>query len=158
MRNSIIPWMDIIAFKWFGVEMSLSSSLFDSWTDPEFIKMGRRVLIGQGATVMSSMNIGKYLIIKKVIFDDYVVIGGHATVSPGTIVGKDSVVGAISTTTYNQILEPGFIYFGIPVIKLKPNKYAEERRDILMKRDVDDERKFEVEHEINIEEDKRDHT
>jgi len=158
MRNSIIPWMDILAFKWFGVEMSLSSSLFDSWTDPEFVKMGRRVLIGQGATVMSSMNIGKYLIIKKVIFDDYVVIGGHATVSPGTIVGKDSVVGAISTTTYNQILEPGFIYFGIPVIKLKPNKYAEERRDILMKRDVDDERKFEVEYEINIEEDKRDHT
>ena len=138
--------------------MSLSSSLFDSWCDGEFIKMGRRVLIGQGATIMSSMVVGKYLLIKDVILDDYVVIGGQSTISPGTIVGKDSVVGAISTTTYNQILEPGWIYFGIPVIKLKKNRYAEERRDIVMKKDVDEERKFEVEHEINIDEDKKDLT
>jgi len=158
IRNWPLPWMDILAFRWFGIKMSLSSSLFDSWCDGEFIKMGRRVLIGQGATIMSSMVVGKYLIIKDVILDDYVVIGGHSTISPGTIVGKDSVVGAISTTTYNQILEPGWIYFGIPVIKLKKNRYAEERRDIVMKKDVDEERKFEVEHEINIEEDKKDLT
>ncbi len=158
IRNWPLPWMDILAFKWFGIKMTLSSSLFDSWCDGEFIKMGRRVLIGQGATIMSSMVVGKYLIIKDVILDDYVVIGGHSTISPGTIVGKDSVVGAISTTTYNQILEPGWIYFGIPVIKLKKNRYAEERRDIVMKKDVDEERKFEVEHEINIEEDKKDLT
>jgi len=158
IRNWPLPWMDILAFKWFGIKMTLSSSLFDSWCDGEFIKMGRRVLIGQGATIMSSMVVGKYLLIKDVILDDYVVIGGQSTISPGTIVGKDSVVGAISSTTYNQILEPGWIYFGIPVIKLKKNRYAEERRDIVMKKDVDEERKFEVEHEINIEEDKKDLT
>ncbi len=156
MRNSPIPWMDILAFKWFGVEMNLSSSLYDSWTDAEFIKFGRSVIVGQGATVMSSMVIGKYLIIKKVIFDDYAMVGGQSIVAPGTIVGKDSVVGAVSTTTYNQVLEPGWIYFGIPVIKLKPNKYAEQRRDILTKRDVDAETKFQVEHEVNVEKNKKD--
>jgi len=155
IRNWPLPWMDILAFKWFGIKMSLSSTLWDSWTDGEFIQFGRRVIVGQAATVMSSSIIGKYLIIKKVILDDYVVIGGQAILSPGTIVGKDSVVGALSTTNYDQVLEPGWIYFGIPVIKLKPNKYAEGRRDILMKRNVDEEIKFEVEHEVNIDEDKK---
>ncbi|MFX0000650.1 MAG: hypothetical protein ACFE88_11065 [Candidatus Hermodarchaeota archaeon] len=157
IRNWPLPWMDILAFKWFGIKMSLSSTLWDSWCDGEFITFGRRVIIGQGASVMSSSIIGKYLIIKRVILDDYVVVGGQAIVSPGTIIGRDSVVGALSTTTYNQVLEPGWIYFGIPVIKLKPNKYAEGRRDILMKRDVDEEKKFEIEHEINIDEDKKDY-
>ncbi|MFX1569589.1 MAG: hypothetical protein ACFFCV_14610 [Promethearchaeota archaeon] len=155
IRNWPLPWMDILAFKWFGIKMSLSSTLWDSWTDGEFIQFGRRVIVGQAATVMSSSIIGKYLIIKKIILGDYVVIGGQAIVSPGTIIGKDSVVGALSTTNYDQVLEPEWIYFGIPVIKMKPNKYAEGRRNILVKRNVDEEIKFEVEHEVNIDEDKK---
>ncbi|MFW9825702.1 MAG: hypothetical protein ACFFE4_22360, partial [Candidatus Thorarchaeota archaeon] len=71
IRNWPIPWMDILAFKWFGIKMTLSSSLYDSWCDGEFITFGRRVLVGQGTTIMSSMVIGKYLIIKKVICGDY---------------------------------------------------------------------------------------
>jgi len=156
IRNWPIPWMDILAFKWFGVKMTLSSSLYDSWCDGEFVTFGRRVLIGQGATIMSSMVVGNYLIIKKVICGDYSLVGGHATVAPGTIIGEDTFVSALSTTVYSQILEPGWIYLGIPCIKLKPNKYAESQREILMKRDVDEEKKFEVEHEVNIDEEKKD--
>ncbi len=150
IRNWPLPWMDILAFKWFGVKMSLSSSLYDSWCDGEFITFGRRVLIGQGSTIMSSMVIGRYLIIKNVICGDYSLVGGHTTIAPGTIIGEDTFVSAISNTLYNQILEPGWIYLGIPVIKLKENKYAKERRDIIMKRDVDEEQKFEIEHEVNV--------
>lgn len=112
-------------------------------------------MIGQGANLMSSMVVGKYLIISRIILDDYALVGGHTTIAPGTIVGKDTVVAAVSITTFNQVLEPGYIYIGIPVIKLKPNKYAESRRDIIVKRDVDKEVKFHVEHEVNIEEDKK---
>ncbi len=155
MRNCPIPWADVLAFKWFGIKMGFSSYLYDAWCDGEFLYLGRKVVVGQGATLMSSMVVGKYLIISKIFLDDYALIGGHTTIAPGTIVGKDTVVGAISTTTYNQILEPGFIYTGIPVIKLKPNKYAESRRDIIVKKDVDEEVKFDVEHEVNIEEDKK---
>jgi acetyltransferase-like isoleucine patch superfamily enzyme len=158
IRNWPLPWMDILAFKWFGVKMTLSSSLYDSWCDGEFITFGRRVLIGQGATIMSSMVVGRYLIIKNVICGDYSLVGGHATVAPGTIIGEDTFVSALSTSVYSQILEPGWIYLGIPCIKLKPNKYAESKREILMKRDVDEEKKFEIEHEINIDEDKKDLT
>ena len=155
VRNWPLPWMDILVFKWFGIKINFSCGLWDSWCDAEFIHFGRKVLIGQGATVMSSMVIGKYLIIKKVIFDDYSLLGGHSIISPGTIVGKETLVGAISYSLYNQVLEPGWVYFGMPIQKLKKNKYAEERRNKIMKRDVDEEKKFEIDHDINIEEDKK---
>jgi acetyltransferase-like isoleucine patch superfamily enzyme len=156
MRNCPLPWTDVIALKLFGVKMDFSSHLYDAWCDAEFIKFGRKNLIGQGATVMSSMIIGKYLLIKRLIFDDYVMIGGHTTIAPGTIIGKESVIGALCSTTYNQIFKPGWIFFGIPAIPLKENKYAEERRDILIKRHLDEARKYQIVHEVNIDEDKKD--
>ncbi len=156
MNNSPAPVIDILGFRWFGMKLDFSSHLYDAWCDAEFVKFGRQVTIGQGASVMSSMVVGKYLIIKKIIFDDYVVIGGQSTIAPGTIVGKDTVIGAVSVTKFNQILEDGWLYMGVPVRKLKPNKYAEERRNVISKRDVDDETVYEVKHEINIDEDKKD--
>ncbi|MFX1531064.1 MAG: hypothetical protein ACFFBC_08125, partial [Promethearchaeota archaeon] len=141
--------------KLFGIEMDSSSHLNDAWCDVEFIKFGRKNLIGQGASIMSSMVVGKYLIIKKVVCDDYIMVGGLSTIAPGTIMGKESVIGALSSTTVNQILEPLWVYFGFPAIKLKENKYAEERRDVILKRDVDGATKFEMEHEVNIDEDKK---
>ena len=154
VRNCPLPWIDTLAFRWFGVKMDFSSHLQDSWCDMEFIKFGRKVLVGQGAVVMSSMVVGKYLIIKEIIFSDYSLIGGMSCVSPGTITGKDSFLGGVSATVFGQFLEPEWIYFGIPCIKLKPNKLAGSR--FLTKSIVDDEQAISIEHEINIEEDKKD--
>ncbi len=155
LRNSPLTWLDMIAFKALGLEMDAGSHLNDAWCDAEFVKIGRKVLVGQGATVMSSMVIGKYLIIKKVIFDDYSMVGGHTTIAPGTIIGHDGVIGAISSTSYCQVLKDNWIYFGFPAIALKENKYAEERRDLIVKRDVDGEEKFELDYDVNIDEDKK---
>jgi len=152
LNNSPLPWSDAWAFRWFGVKMNFSSHLNDAWCDVEFISFGRQVLVGQGAVVMSSMVVGQYLIIKRVILDDYVVIGGQSTVAPGTIIGKDTVLGPASCTSFKQLLESGWIYFGIPGIKLKPNKYAESQREIISKKLADEEQKFEVVHDINIDE------
>ena len=150
LNNSPIPWSDAWAFRWFGVKMNFSSHLNDAWCDVEFADFGRRVMVGQGAVVMSSMVVGKYLIIKKVILDDYVVVGGQSTVAPGTFVGKDTVIGATTSTSYKQLLEPGWIYLGNPGIKLKPNRYAESKRNIIVKKDADEETKFEVNHNVNV--------
>jgi UDP-3-O-[3-hydroxymyristoyl] glucosamine N-acyltransferase len=155
LRNSPLTWLDMLAFKALGLKMDSGSHLNDAWCDAEFVDIGRKVLVGQGATVMSSMVIGKYLIIKKVIFDDYSMVGGHTTIAPGTIIGHDSVIGAVSSTSYCQVLKDNWIYFGFPAIPLKENKYAEERRDLIIKRDVDDEEKFEMDHEVNVDEDKK---
>ena len=155
LRNSPLPWLDVIAFRWFGIRMDFSSHLNDAWCDAEFVDFGRNILVGQGATLMSSMVVGKYLIIKRVIFEDYVLVGGQTTIAPGTIIRHDTMIGALSTTTYDQVLDPNWIYFGIPAIKLKENKYAKIRRNIITKRSVDDETKIETTAEVNIDEDKK---
>lgn len=155
MRNSPLPWTDLVALKLFGVDMDSSSHLNDAWCDAEFITFGRKNLVGQGATIMSSMVVGKYLIIKRVVCDDYIMVGGATTIAPGTIIGKETLIGALSSTTVNQVLEPMWVYFGYPAIKLKENKYAEERSEVILKRDVDGAKKYEMEHEINIDKDKK---
>ena len=155
IRNWPLPWLDVLAFRWFGVSMDFSSHLNDAWCDAEFIKFGNNVTIGQGAVIMSSMVVGNYLIIKRITFEDFALVGGQSTIAPGTHFGKDTVLGAVSVTTLNQKLEDGWIYSGIPARKLKPNQYAEMRRDIIHKVDVDEEEKVDVEHEVNIDEDKK---
>ena len=135
--------------------MGFSAHLNDAWCDTEFVELGRRVMVGQGAVIMSSMVVGKYLFIKKVILDDYVVVGGQDTIAPGTIIGTDSVIGALSTTNYGQVLEDGWIYFGIPGVKLKENRYSESKREFIRKVDVDDDKKYEIKHDVNIDDDKK---
>jgi hypothetical protein len=156
LNNCPLPWMDVLAFRWFGVKVDFSSHMIDAWVDTEFISFGRKVMIGQGAVVMSSMILGKYLIIKKVYLDDYTVVGGQTSVSPGTIIGQDTVLGALSTTTFNQLLEQSWIYFGFPARKLKVNKYAENKPGTIKRINVDDALKYDVEFDINIDEDKKD--
>ncbi|MHA1107270.1 MAG: hypothetical protein ACTSPN_16375 [Promethearchaeota archaeon] len=155
LRNWPLPWLDVVAFRWFGVKMDFSSHLNDAWVDCEFIEFGNNITVGQGAVLMSSMVVGNYLIIKKITLDDFSLIGGQSTIAPGTHFGKDTVLGAVSVTTLNQRLEGGWIYGGIPARKLKPNKYAEERKATIHKIDVDEGEKVEVEHDINIDEDKK---
>jgi len=156
MSRSPLPWIVMWGFRWFGVRIDFSSHLQEAWVDTGFINFGRKITVGQGAVVMSSMVVGNYLIIKRTIFDDYAVIGGVSNIAPGTYIGRDSVIGAFSTTIYDQILDEGWIYFGIPAIKLKPNKYAEDRREVIIRRVVDEDKKYEEKHVIIIDEDKKD--
>jgi len=155
LNNCPLPWMDVLAFRWFGVKVDFSSHMIDAWVDTEFINFGRKVMVGQGAVVMSSMILGKYLIIKRVYLDDYTVVGGQTSVSPGTIIGQDTVLGALSTTTFNQVLEQSWIYFGFPAKKLKVNKYAEVKPGAIKRIDVDNAIAYDVEFDINIDDDKR---
>ncbi|MFW9829544.1 MAG: hypothetical protein ACFFEY_18365 [Candidatus Thorarchaeota archaeon] len=156
MNNGPLPWIVMWGFRWMGINVDFSSHMQDAWADGAFIEFGRNVTVGQGALVMSSMVVGKYLIIKKVILGDYSVVGGLNLISPGTLVGRESVSGAFSATIPNQTIEPGWIYLGPHYArKLKPNKYAEQRRDIIYEKHVDDEIKFKVQQEVNIDEDKK---
>ena len=71
--------------------------------------------------------------------------------------GKESIIGAFSGTIPNQVIDHGWIYLGpYAVRKFKPNKYAEQRRDIIYKKDVDEEIKYQVKQEVNIDEEKKD--
>ena len=156
MNNGPLPWIVMWGFRWLGIRVDFSSHMNDAWADGEFIEFGRNVTVGQGCVVMSSMVVGKYLIIKKVVLEDYTVVGGVSNISPGTIMNKESITGAFTATIPNQHLDPGWIYLGPHYArKLKPNKYAEQRRDIIYKKNVDEETKYRVIQEVNIDEDKK---
>ncbi len=156
MNNGPLTWIVMWGFRWMGIKVDFSSHAQDSWVDERFIEFGRNVTVGQGAVVMSSQIVGKYLIIKKIFLGDHTVVGGLSLISPGTIMGKESVIGAFSATIPNQKIEPGWIYLGPHFArKLKPNKYAEQRRDVIYEVRVDDEIKYEIKQEVNIDEDKK---
>ncbi|HEC40196.1 hypothetical protein LCGC14_0875200 [marine sediment metagenome] len=120
------PFLDNICFKVFGVRTKFSNSLFEGWVDTEFIDFGKNVVVGQGAIVQSSTIIGNLLIIRKTVIEENVRIGSHAIVMPGTYIGKNCILAANSVTTVEQVLEPGFIYVGIPAKKFKKNYFFED--------------------------------
>ena len=125
-NNFCFPWVSNLAFKLCSMRTmtaDFKSTMFDGWSDLEFIEYGKNIMIGQGAVVLSSIIIRikneDYLLIKKVIIGDHVVLGGNAIIAPGTIVGHSTTVGVWCTTSIGQVLEPNWIYVGKPARKYK---------------------------------------
>jgi len=129
-NNFCFPWVSNLAFKMCDMKADFKSTMFDGWSDVEFIEFGNNIMIGQGAQVFSSIIVridgDDYLLIKKVVIGDHVVLGGNSIVSPGTIVGKGATLGVWCITHINQVLEPDFIYIGRPARKYQPTQKAIE--------------------------------
>jgi len=119
-----LPWLDIVAYKAFGVKTSFHTAYFNVWVDSEFIEVGINTMFGLGAVVLSAAVIGDYLIIKKVQIGKNVLVGAHTFISPGTIIGDDVVLGVLSSTSIGQSLDAGYVYMGNPAKKLKENRYS----------------------------------
>jgi len=118
-NNFCFPWASNLAFKICKMKVDFKSTLFDGWSDVEFIEFGKNTMLGQGAVILSSMIVGDHLLIKKVIIGDHVVIGGNAIVAPGTIIGKGTTLGVWATTHIGQVLESNYIYVGRPARKFQ---------------------------------------
>ncbi|MFW9971529.1 MAG: acyltransferase [Candidatus Odinarchaeota archaeon] len=141
-NNFCFPWISNFAFKMCDVSADFKSTMFDGWSDVEFIEYGNNIMIGQGAQIFSSIVLRidnlDYLLIKKVIIGDHVVLGGNSIVAPGTIIGKGTTLGVWTITHVNQILEPNYIYFGSPARKYQPvQKAIEETKKQAMRRIID---------------------
>ncbi len=122
-HNCPLPYLDIIAFKLFGVKVGFRTTLFDAFVDTEFIEIGDNTIIGQGSCIMSSMVTREWLIIKKVKLGSNVIIGGYSVVSPGSVIPDNVLLGVHSGTSINQELESDWIYMGVPCRKYKKNEY-----------------------------------
>ncbi|MBD3254370.1 MAG: hypothetical protein GF383_04715 [Candidatus Lokiarchaeota archaeon] len=137
-NNFCFPWVSNLAFKLCDMRADFKSTMFDGWSDVEFIDFGKSIMLGQGAVVLSSMVLNNYLLIKKVIIGDHVVIGGNAIVAPGTVIGSETTLGVWACTHINQALEPGWIYIGRPARKFQPSeKMIEESKSQAVRRIVD---------------------
>lgn len=118
-NNFAFPWVSNLAFRICKMKADFKSTLFDGWSDVEFIEFGENTMLGQGAVILSSMIIGDSFLIKKVIIGDHVVIGGNAIVAPGTVIGKGTTLGVWATTHIGQVLESNYIYIGRPARKFQ---------------------------------------
>lgn len=137
-NNFAFPWASNLAFKLCDMKADFKSTIFDGWSDVEFIDYGESIILGQGAVVLSSMIIGDHLLIKKVIIGDHVIIGGNAIVAPGTVIGKGTTLGVWATTHVGQVLEPDYIYIGSPARKYQSaRKMVEDSKKIAIRRIVD---------------------
>jgi acetyltransferase-like isoleucine patch superfamily enzyme len=125
-NNFCFPWVTNFAFKVCEMRADFKSTLFDGWSDVEFMEFGENIMLGQGAVVSSSIIIGNHLLIKKVIIGDHVVLGGNCIVAPGTIIGKSTTLGVWAITHINQVLEPGWIYVGRPARKYQKAERSKE--------------------------------
>ena len=130
------------------MKADFKSTMFDGWSDLEFIEFGNNIMLGQGAVVLSSMIVGDHLLIKKVIIGDHVVIGGNAIVAPGSIIGHGATLGVWATTHVGQVLEPDWIYIGRPARKYKSaSANFEDSKKQPVRRLVDERKR--VPHEVN---------
>ncbi|MFX1572641.1 MAG: acyltransferase [Promethearchaeota archaeon] len=146
-NNFCFPWVSNFAFKMCDMRADFKSTMFDGWSDVEFIEFGNNIMIGQGAQICSSIIIRvnniDYLLIKKVIIGDHVVLGGNSIVAPGTIVGKGTTLGVWTVTHINQILDSNYIYIGKPARKYQPTQKAiEETKREATRRIVDTDEKI----------------
>ena len=81
----------------------------------------------------SNVSIGHQAMIHGCSIEDDVLIGMGAIVLDKAVVGKGCLVAAGSVVTERSILEPGWLYAGIPAKKIKP---LDEKRIEIMKRTV----------------------
>lgn len=106
------------------------------------IRIGNQTNIQDGAIVHGSyegiatsigeqVTIGHKAIIHGCTIHDRVLIGMGAIVLDGAIVGEGCIVGAGSLVLVGMELEPGYLYAGSPVRKIKP--IDEKQRETILR-------------------------
>lgn len=112
-----MPWAKILALKLFNIKILYNTGVLDSFIDSDFIEIGNNSILGEGSIIMSSLILGDFLLVKKVILKDGCTIGAYSVIAPGTIVEEGAILGMGSYTNINQRLEKNFIHFGRPAKK-----------------------------------------
>ncbi|GAB4315382.1 MAG: hypothetical protein Kow0069_17230 [Promethearchaeota archaeon] len=117
-----LPWLEYFAYRWFGGRGKGGGAFYDCTVDPEFLDLGEDARLGVGCIVTPSMVMGDKLVIAKIRVGARSVIGARARLAPGTVVGDDVVLSALSVTEIGQHLESGYMYAGVPAQKFRKNE------------------------------------
>ena len=109
-------------------------------------KLRKVTLIGNNNYFMNSSTIDHDCIIEnKVVFSSNVILGGNVMVMNGAqlgirtsvhqnqVIGSYTMIGMNSIITKKKIIEPGFVYYGKPLKKVKINKLSLKRNKITTK-------------------------
>ncbi|MFX0010485.1 MAG: hypothetical protein ACFE9R_09235, partial [Candidatus Hermodarchaeota archaeon] len=110
-----LPWLDIIAYRFFGTRVGRSVVLYEGYIDPEFVEIGDFTMTSLNICIFSHLIYPDKVIIKKVKVGKACVVGPHTIISPGTVMEDFAVLGVNSYTKINQNLKGNLIHVGTPV-------------------------------------------
>jgi carbonic anhydrase/acetyltransferase-like protein (isoleucine patch superfamily) len=75
---------------------------------------------GLPCVVGAGVTIGHNAIVHACTIEDNVLIGMHATILSGALVGRDSIVGANALVTERSQIPPGSLVLGVPARVVRP--------------------------------------
>ena len=81
-------------------------------SDPELVKIGAGVHLGDFSRIITGFYSLGGLIRRKVEVQDNSVVGSQSLVLPGSLVEKDVILGALSVAPENSVLQRGGVYVG----------------------------------------------
>ena len=128
-----LPWLDIIAYRFFGTRVGRSVVLYEGYIDPEFVEIGDFTMTSLNICIFSHLIYHDKVIIKKVKIGKACVVGPHTIVSPGTVMEDFAVLGVNSYTKINQNLKGNLIHVGTPVSITLPIQSVEESQQKAVK-------------------------
>jgi hypothetical protein len=128
-----LPWLDIIAYRFFGTCVGRSVVLYEGYIDPEFVEIGDFTMTSLNICIFSHLIYHDKLIIKKVKVGKACVVGPHTIISPGTVMEDFAVLGVNSYTKINQNLKGNLIHVGTPVSITLPIQSVEESQQKAVK-------------------------
>ncbi len=128
-----LPWLDIIAYRFFGTRVGRSVVLYEGYVDPVFVEIGDFTMTSLNICMFSHLIYQDKVLIKKVKIGKACVVGPHTIISPGTVMEDFAVLGVNSYTGINQKLEGNLIHVGTPVSITLPIQSVEDSQQKAVK-------------------------
>jgi hypothetical protein len=128
-----LPWLDIIAYRFFGTRVGRSVVLYEGYIDPLFVEIGDFTMTSLNICIFSHLIYQDKVHIKKVKIGNACVVGPHTIISPGTVMEDFAVLGVNSYTKINQNLKGNLIHVGTPVSITLPIQSVEESQQKVVK-------------------------
>ncbi|MBN1801876.1 MAG: hypothetical protein JW891_10240 [Candidatus Lokiarchaeota archaeon] len=114
VRALPLPWLDIAAYKFFGVRIGRAVVAYEGYIDPLFVEIGDQTMTSLHICIFSHLIYHDKMIIKKVKVGENCIVGPHSILFPGTIMKDNAIIGANSYTKIDQVLEGNLIHIGKP--------------------------------------------
>lgn len=114
VRALPLPWLDIAAYRFFGVRIGRAVVAYEGYIDPLFVEIGDQTMTSLHICIFSHLIYHDKMIIKKIKVGENCIVGPHSILFPGTLMKSNAIIGANSYTKIGQVLEGNLIHIGKP--------------------------------------------
>ncbi|MHA1612088.1 MAG: acyltransferase [Promethearchaeota archaeon] len=105
-------------YSMFGIPIDRSTVINNTWISPEFVQIGKNVIIGQSASLYSYQIQGNKLLVAQIVIEDNVRIGPQVVLLPGIHVKHDAIISGGSFAHPFTVFEENASYQGGPAQKI----------------------------------------